>query len=377
MTAAAPKQVFGADEQDAVAVDVLRFVHLAQLVLDAERVPREAEVSLIFVDEQSITDLNERFLGVGAPTDVLAFPLDDDVVPGGRFPDEGGRGPGASPEPTDLPIVLGDVVICPAVAARNVAGQGGAVDDELSLLVVHGVLHLLDYDHAEPAETARMQSRERELLARFAALEAEPEDAVVTGTDWLILGAVVVLFLFSIFLALAETAFVRMGRIRAVALAEDGRKHAAKLVTLIEHPEQTLNSVLLLVLVAQLTSATLLGILLEGLAGTLGVVLGIVLQIVIFFALGEVAPKTYAVQHTDRAALLSTPFLYAITVFPPMRFLSRSLIGLANVILPGARTEAGAVRHRGRRARDGGRGRGRRRDRERGTSPHPLDLRVR
>jgi putative hemolysin len=163
----------------------------------------------------------------------------------------------------------------------------------------------------------------------------------MTSTDWLILGFVVVLFLFSIFLALAETAFVRMGRIRAVALAEDGRKHAARLVTLIEHPEQTLNSVLLLVLVAQLTSATLLGILLEGLAGTLGVVIGIVLQIVIFFALGEVAPKTYAVQHTDRAALLSTPFLYAITVFPPIRFLSRSLIGLANVILPGRGLKAG------------------------------------
>ncbi len=175
MTAAAPTQVFGADEQDAVAVDVVRFVHLAQLVLDAERVPSDAEVSLIFVDEQSITDLNERFLGVVAATDVLAFPLDDDVIPGGRYPDEGGRGPGASPEPTDLPIVLGDVVICPAVAARNATGQGTAVDDELSLLVVHGVLHLLDYDHADPAGTARMQNRERELLARFAAIQAEAE----------------------------------------------------------------------------------------------------------------------------------------------------------------------------------------------------------
>jgi probable rRNA maturation factor len=173
VSTAAPTQVFGADEQDAVAVDVLRFVQLAQLVLDAERVPRDAEVSLIFIDEQSMTDLNERFLGVVAPTDVLAFPLDDDVAPGGRHPDDGGRGPGASSEPTDLPIVLGDVVICPAVAERNAAEHEVAVDDELSLLVVHGVLHLLDYDHAEPAETERMQRRERELLARFAALEQE------------------------------------------------------------------------------------------------------------------------------------------------------------------------------------------------------------
>jgi CBS domain containing-hemolysin-like protein len=91
----------------------------------------------------------------------------------------------------------------------------------------------------------------------------------------------------------------------------------------------------LLVLVSQLTSATLLGVILEGQAGTLGVALGIILQIVVFFVIGEVAPKTFAVQHTDRSALMSTPFLYAITVFPPMRLLSSSLIGLANVLLPG------------------------------------------
>jgi CBS domain containing-hemolysin-like protein len=154
-------------------------------------------------------------------------------------------------------------------------------------------------------------------------------------SDWLILLAVVVLFAFSVFLAVAETAFVRVNRIRALALAEEGRKSASKLAWMLERPEQTLNSVLLLVLVSQLTSATLLGVLLEGQAGTLGVVIGIVLQIVVFFVIGEVAPKTYAVQHTDRAALLATPFLHAITVFPPMRVLSRSLIGLANAILPG------------------------------------------
>jgi len=153
--------------------------------------------------------------------------------------------------------------------------------------------------------------------------------------DWLILLAVVTLFLFSVYLALAETAFVRMNRIRALALAEEGRKGAARLAAMLEHPEQTLNSVLLLVLVSQLTSASLLGILLDRQAGAYGVILGLVLQIVLFFAIGEVAPKTYAVQHTDRAALAVAPFLHAITVFPPMRAVSRSLIGFANVLLPG------------------------------------------
>jgi probable rRNA maturation factor len=174
-----PIQVFGADEQNAVPIDVLRWVRLAQLVLREERAPDDAELSVVFVDEQAMTDLNERFLEGTGPTDVLAFPLDDDVAPGGRQPDEGGRGPGSADEPTDPPTVLGDVVVCPAVAARHAAERSIPVDDELALLVVHGVLHLLEYDHAEPAETERMRRRERELLEAFAALEAlaggEPE----------------------------------------------------------------------------------------------------------------------------------------------------------------------------------------------------------
>jgi CBS domain containing-hemolysin-like protein len=153
--------------------------------------------------------------------------------------------------------------------------------------------------------------------------------------DWLILLAVIVLFLFSVYLAVAETAFVRMNRIRAIALAEEGKKGAGRLADMLERPEQTLNSVLLLVLVSQLTSASLLGILLDRQAGAYGVLIGLVLQIVLFFVIGEVAPKTFAVQHTDRAALGVSRFLYAITVFPPMRAISTSLIGLANVMLPG------------------------------------------
>jgi probable rRNA maturation factor len=168
-----PIQVFGADEQNAVPIEVLRWVRLAQLVLHEERAPDDAELSVVFVDEQAMTDLNERFLDGTGPTDVLAFPLDDDVAPGGRQPDQGGRGPGSADEATDPPTVLGDGVVCPAVAARQAGEQGHGVDDELALLVVHGVLHLLDYDHAEPAETERMRRRERELLDAFAAAEAE------------------------------------------------------------------------------------------------------------------------------------------------------------------------------------------------------------
>lgn len=163
--------VFGADEQVEVPIDLLHWVRLARFVLSEERVPEEAELSVIFVDEQAITDLNERFLGGSGATDVLAFPMDDDVVLGGRQPDQGGRGPGSPSEPGDPPIVLGDVVVCPRVAERQAGDHGHPVHDELALLVVHGVLHLLNYDHAEERESAAMKRRERELLDRFRELE--------------------------------------------------------------------------------------------------------------------------------------------------------------------------------------------------------------
>ncbi len=177
MSQLASPSVFGADEQHDVDVDVARWVRLAKLVLDDERVHErygtDVEMSLMFVDEQTIGELNERFLGVAGPTDVLAFPMDDELPPGGRQPDQGGRGPGAPAEIGDPPALLGDVVVCPAVAGRQAAAHGVRAEEELALLVVHGVLHLLDYDHAEPDETAVMRRREQELLSRFRDSERE------------------------------------------------------------------------------------------------------------------------------------------------------------------------------------------------------------
>ncbi len=157
----------------------------------------------------------------------------------------------------------------------------------------------------------------------------------MSSTDWILTGVVVALFLFSILLAFSEMAFTRMSRIRALALEEDGRRGASRLARMLEHPEQTINSLLLLVLLAQLTSASLIGIVLERQVGTVGIFIGLVIQVVVFFVVGEAAPKTYAIQHTDRAALRVSGFLWAITTFPPLRVLSRGLIQLANAILPG------------------------------------------
>jgi probable rRNA maturation factor len=169
--------VFGADEQHEVEVDVPRWVRLARLVLGEERVNErygsDVEMSLLFVDEATIAELNVRFLGGDGPTDVLSFPLDEELPPAGRQPDQGGRGPGAPSDAGDPPTLLGDVIVCPTVAGRQAVEHGVPADDEIALLVVHGVLHLLDYDHAEADETVVMRRREQELLTRFREVERE------------------------------------------------------------------------------------------------------------------------------------------------------------------------------------------------------------
>ena len=177
-------RVFGSDEQRDIPVDVLRWVRLAELVLAEERVPPDAQMSVLFVDVQTITDLNARFLDGDGPTDVLAFPLDEEEVASGRRPDEGGRGPGAPADSTDPPIVVGDVVVCPTVAKQQADARGADIADELALLVVHGTLHLLSYDHAEEPDARRMQEREQTLLAKFRSVEGRdgPAAATVTGT---------------------------------------------------------------------------------------------------------------------------------------------------------------------------------------------------
>jgi probable rRNA maturation factor len=134
----------GEDSGAGEPVDLDRLGELATAVLVAEGVLGPAELTLTVVDEETMAGLNRRYLDEDGPTDVLAFPLDD-----GRTPRPAGQG-----------VLLGDVVVCPAVAQRYAATHGRRFADELSLLVVHGVLHVLGHDHAEPDETAVMRERE-------------------------------------------------------------------------------------------------------------------------------------------------------------------------------------------------------------------------
>ena len=169
-------EVFASNEQDDHPVELPRWTLLAEQVLEAEGVTVDAEVSLLFVDERTIADLHQRFMGKPGPTDVLSFPIDDEPPEPGRHPDAGGTGPGDAAEPDDLPMLLGDVVICPAVAAANAPAHAGTYDDELALLVVHGLLHLLGMDHEDEAEAEEMEGRERAHLARVHKPPPEGEE---------------------------------------------------------------------------------------------------------------------------------------------------------------------------------------------------------
>ena len=134
-----------ADDSPDVAIDLGQWAGLVEAVLADEHAV--GELTLTFVDIAEMTALNEEHMGEVGPTDVLSFPMDDEPLPG-------------------IPILLGDIVISPAVAARQFATHAGTLDDELALLVVHGILHVLGHDHAEPVETAAMRRREVELLER-------------------------------------------------------------------------------------------------------------------------------------------------------------------------------------------------------------------
>jgi putative hemolysin len=153
------------------------------------------------------------------------------------------------------------------------------------------------------------------------------------GADYAFIAVIVVLLAASGMLALAETSLVRMNRIKAKSMVEEKRRGARQLARLVEHPAQFLNPILLLVLICQLVSATLVGVVAEHLLGGIGVLVGAVFEVVIIFVFFEAVPKNWAVHHPDRAALLSAPIVTALVRFPPIHFVSSLLIGLANRII--------------------------------------------
>jgi len=157
--------IYAADEQEDFVIDLEKWAALCRAALEEEQVRAPAEVSLIFCDERTIADLNEQFMGKEGPTDVLSFPIDAEADDSGRTPDAGGTGPGEAPE-HEIPQLVGDIVLCPAVAARNAVEHECSFDDEVALLIVHGVLHLRGWDHMVDDEAERMEAREQVILQR-------------------------------------------------------------------------------------------------------------------------------------------------------------------------------------------------------------------
>ena len=134
------------DDQQNLPIVLVRWAQLAEAATQAEG--GVGELTLTFVDEQDIAELNAEHMGKAGPTDVLSFPMDDVATPG-------------------VPTLLGDIVICPAAAADQFITHAGTFEDEVALLVVHGVLHILGHDHAEAEQTAAMRGRELALLELY------------------------------------------------------------------------------------------------------------------------------------------------------------------------------------------------------------------
>jgi probable rRNA maturation factor len=165
--------------ESGVAVDEPSIVAAARFALDRLGVSKLAELSVMLVELDVMADLHERWMELPGPTDVMAFPMDE--LESARRPDAAEAGP----------ALLGDVVLCPAFARDQARQAGHGLIEELHLLTVHGVLHLLGYDHAEPAEEREMFTLQSRILADFHAARSDARRrAAQRREDDKLLGAV-------------------------------------------------------------------------------------------------------------------------------------------------------------------------------------------
>jgi probable rRNA maturation factor len=166
--------------ESGVPVDAELIVSVARHALTALRVSPAAELSIIAVTTDTMAELHERWMDEPGPTDVMSFPMDE-LVEESRRPDASDMGP----------ALLGDIVLCPEFARAQARAAGHGLDDELHLLTVHGVLHLLGYDHAEPDEEREMFAVQGSLLEDWRrARKAAAARAAQRRSDSAVLGTV-------------------------------------------------------------------------------------------------------------------------------------------------------------------------------------------
>ena len=142
--------------ESGVGIDERGLAEVARFALEQLRIHPLAELSVLLVDVDTMTHLHVQWMDEQGPTDVLSFPMDELRPP--RDDEELAEG------------LLGDVVLCPVVAEKQGLAAGHSTDDELHLLCVHGILHLLGYDHAEPSEEHEMFALQAELLAAWRSM---------------------------------------------------------------------------------------------------------------------------------------------------------------------------------------------------------------
>ena len=165
--------------------------------------------------------------------------------------------------------------------------------------------------------------------------------ADAAATNLLLVAGIVVLLIVLVFCSIAEMGLSRVSRPRAASLADKGLKSGKALKRLVDEPASWVNALLLTINVSQIVQTTLWGILAGRLFGGWGVVVGVVLNVVVFFVIAEAMPKTYAVLHPQRAALMVARPTAALVAFPPLRWISNWLISLTNVFIKGKGLEQG------------------------------------
>ena len=139
------------NNESGIEADELGLVALSRYALDQLRIHPQADLSIVLVDEETMTQYHERFMDLPGPTDVMSFPMDEL------------RSPADDEEP---PMgLLGDIVICPQVTSRQSVENGREPDAEIEYLLIHGLLHLLGHDHAEPEEKAVMFALNDRIIA--------------------------------------------------------------------------------------------------------------------------------------------------------------------------------------------------------------------
>lgn len=159
--------------------------------------------------------------------------------------------------------------------------------------------------------------------------------------DAVLLAVVAALIILTGFLAMAETALTRTSKVKALTLVEEKRRAASTLLRLVQRIDRVLPVILFTLELCTLVAATMVGVVAAHAFGGLGVLVATAFEVIVIFIVAELAPKTWAVQHADRAALSTAPFIRLLVAFPPLRWLTRALIGITNTLLPGKGIKAG------------------------------------